>query len=256
MIRGGTFLTQTSASMEAMQALGIFQVYDPFGIGVTPVGHWDASKITGLNDGDPVSTWTAEWGGYNLTQATSTKRPVYKPTGFNSLPTVRFDGTDDQLDTSSGWAGALTLTANPPMTVFYVYQKRTVTKGSVFNWGTNGLRQFFGFYDDNAVPQYAYDSAAYNVNARSNLTPYVASYKKNVGAINTTSLSRLNGTADNTAGPHDSGLPNIQNTELRIGTWATAYGNVDISEFIVFNSALTLTAVAGIEAQLKAKWGI
>jgi len=58
-----------------------------------------ADAITGLNDGDAVGTWSDQSGnGYDATQPTSAKRPIYKTGILNGKPVVRFDGVDDQLD--------------------------------------------------------------------------------------------------------------------------------------------------------------
>lgn len=64
------------------------------------IAHWDAGAITGLVLDDPVSTLPDSISGWNLTGATTT-RPLYKPTGINSLPAIQFDGTDDIMSTSS-----------------------------------------------------------------------------------------------------------------------------------------------------------
>jgi hypothetical protein len=62
---------------------------------------YKADAITGLSDGDPVSTWSdSSGGGYDLTQ-TSTARPLYQTNTLNGLPVVEFDGTDDTLDAST-----------------------------------------------------------------------------------------------------------------------------------------------------------
>lgn len=58
----------------------------------------DADVITSLSDGDPVGTWSDQSGnGNDVTQATTAKKPTYKTSIINSLPVVRFDGTDDGL---------------------------------------------------------------------------------------------------------------------------------------------------------------
>jgi len=62
----------------------------------------DASQIVGLNDGDAVATWTdASGNGYNATQGTASKRPIYRPTGINGAAAVQFDGVDDVLNFST-----------------------------------------------------------------------------------------------------------------------------------------------------------
>lgn len=58
----------------------------------------DANQITGLNDGDSVTTWSDESGNsHDATQSTAGYKPTYETNEINSLPTVRFDGTDDFL---------------------------------------------------------------------------------------------------------------------------------------------------------------
>ena len=57
--------------------------------------HWlRADAITGLNDGDPVSTWIPQVYGNDAIQ-TGINRPLYKAGILNGKPVVRFDGTDD-----------------------------------------------------------------------------------------------------------------------------------------------------------------
>lgn len=64
------------------------------------IAHWNAGDITGLSLDDPVSSLPDSISGWHLTGATTT-RPLYKPTGINSLPAVQFDGSDDYLVTGS-----------------------------------------------------------------------------------------------------------------------------------------------------------
>ncbi|MDQ3832239.1 MAG: SGNH/GDSL hydrolase family protein [Actinomycetota bacterium] len=56
-----------------------------------------ASKLTGLNNGDPVTTYTDLSGHGSPTQATPAYRPTYDATGGpNGTPTVRFNGSAQQ----------------------------------------------------------------------------------------------------------------------------------------------------------------
>jgi len=60
----------------------------------------DASQITGLNDGDAVTTWPDLSGnGNNATQATGSKKPTYQTSEQNGRPGVLADGVDDFLQT-------------------------------------------------------------------------------------------------------------------------------------------------------------
>lgn len=60
-----------------------------------------ADRITGLANGDPVSTWADSSGnGKDLTQ-TLTARPTYRTNVVNGLPTVDFDGVNDCMATAA-----------------------------------------------------------------------------------------------------------------------------------------------------------
>jgi hypothetical protein len=67
------------------------------------VAWYDASQITGLSDGDPISQWDDLSGNdYHLLQANAAQRPLYKTDGSLALPYyIYFDGTDDFLRTNT-----------------------------------------------------------------------------------------------------------------------------------------------------------
>jgi hypothetical protein len=59
---------------------------------------FDASAITGLNDGDGVVIWTDLSGNLNhASQVTAENRPTYQTNELNGKPVVRFDGVDDRF---------------------------------------------------------------------------------------------------------------------------------------------------------------
>lgn len=54
---------------------------------------FNAQEITGLSDGQKVTSWTDDSGtGNTVSQATSTKQPIYRTSGVNGLPSVDFIG--------------------------------------------------------------------------------------------------------------------------------------------------------------------
>lgn len=80
---------------------------NPSGAGATLV--LDARFISGLNDGDAVSTWTDRSGaGNNATQGTALNRPLYRTgaNGINRNPAVFFDGSNDFLSSAVAPAAA------------------------------------------------------------------------------------------------------------------------------------------------------
>ena len=63
--------------------------------------HFDARFIDST-DGTAIQTWSDLAGTNDLTQATSGSRPVYKTNIFNGNPVIRFDGTDDFYNLTTG----------------------------------------------------------------------------------------------------------------------------------------------------------
>jgi hypothetical protein len=61
-----------------------------------PPGLWlDASQLTGLVDGNSITTWVDVSGnGRDFTQATAASKPTFKTTVKNGKPCGRFDGGD------------------------------------------------------------------------------------------------------------------------------------------------------------------
>ena len=61
----------------------------------TPYAWYDASQLVGLNDGDPISSWTdLGGGGHHLVQADAGLKPTYRANAQNSLPGIQADGTE------------------------------------------------------------------------------------------------------------------------------------------------------------------
>ncbi len=87
-----------------------------------------ADAITGLNDGDPVSSWSDLSGSCNpATQGTASKQPAYRVNQVNGLPAVVFDATDDGMSTTANPGTATTIVA--------VYASRAGASGKMLNGG-------------------------------------------------------------------------------------------------------------------------
>lgn len=71
----------------------------------------DARRLSGLSDGNSVTTWDDESGNsWNAGQSSSTLKPVYKVNVQGGQPGVLFDGVDDIMNITA--AGALAYTQN------------------------------------------------------------------------------------------------------------------------------------------------
>ena len=105
-----------------------------------------ADKITGLSDGDSVTTWLDESGQSNdVTQATAANKPTWQTNEINGLAVVRFDGTDDHLVQASDILSA----DYDDWTIIVVYtnvadefQARTIFSRSRIDAGTSRLQVY------------------------------------------------------------------------------------------------------------------
>jgi hypothetical protein len=61
----------------------------------------NGTTAVGANN-DPVGYWKDLLNGYPLTQTTNNNRPLYLTSGINSRPALSFDGTNDNLNATSG----------------------------------------------------------------------------------------------------------------------------------------------------------
>jgi hypothetical protein len=62
----------------------------------------DSRYITGLSDGDAVSSWNdRSRNGNNATQATAANQPTYQTAEQGGQPLVKFDGSNDTMSTAT-----------------------------------------------------------------------------------------------------------------------------------------------------------
>ena len=61
----------------------------------------DSRFITGLSDGDPVSTWTDRSASANNATGSGTARPTFETNEQGGQPALRFDGVNDAMECGS-----------------------------------------------------------------------------------------------------------------------------------------------------------
>ena len=93
------------------------------------VAQWSADSITGLVNGDPVSTWTDSVSGI-AAAGSLTARPTYVTNVMGSKPSVRFDGINDILTIAAPGAMA-TAIGSQIFSVLMIYQQRSNTAGGL-----------------------------------------------------------------------------------------------------------------------------
>jgi hypothetical protein len=206
---------------------------------------YDASQIVGLNDADPVATWSDLSGNArHATQATAGKRPLYRTNIVNGLPIIRFDGVDDNL-------AATGFTLNQPSTIVAVFVQRmdpAGNKGLLDGASADYSRYLFVGGSGNTLGVYAGGTP---INGPT-LTVGAAYYA--VAIFNGASSSvRVNGGTATSGNAGSSGASGITIGSANNGAGGE-YGQFDFGEIFAYNSALSADYIADINAYAALKW--
>ena len=201
-----------------------------------------ADAITGLIDGDPVTTWPDGSGlANNATQSTVAKKPTFKTAIQNGLPVVRFDGVDDSMSLPNFLSA---LTAGE---LFIVLNRRLAGNQGSHTFGPASGGSYYGFSD------VLYDEFGSTVR-RDAFAPVPVGW--NVYGISAAAGSwtaRFNGvsqfsTATNTVGFHTAPAIGVNHINF--------YSAHDWGEVLIYDSKLSDANRQAVETHLVAKWGI
>jgi len=210
-----------------------------------------ADQITGLADGDSVSTWSDQSGNaHDLTNAGAV-RPIYKTAIQNGLPIVRFNGTSQYLTNSSFgfstsaftafFASSITATNFPA----FLAENNGATGGFVALGGDSGGKM--------AISKTGIATSSSNLTATGFSDYEYKSAGISAGDITVTVYK------DGTQGAADLTLTSLSsNTVITVGaskTGVTDFLPGDMGEFILYNSQLSDTDRGKVESYLKTKWG-
>lgn len=209
---------------------------------ITGLKMWfDAGRITGLNDGDTIATWSDASG--NGRHATSAAGPTYKANIINGLPVARFNGSNQYLATTT------TPSLAQPNTVFVVgkLSNAWTGDGAMFD-STTALGQFFEIYplDTKAYQMYA----GFGVNSATTKTSKAFRIFE-VTFAGASSSVIVDGATVVTGNSGSSGIAG-----LRIGSRGnnSKWLNGDIAEIMVFNANVSSSNRALIRAYLYQKY--
>jgi len=203
---------------------------------------WKADSITGLNDGDPVSTWNDSQGSNNLI-GSGTARPLFKTNIFGTMPVVRFDGSNDFLSMAS----TLSLTHGSPywtMLVVLAYHATPNNPAMLMGSTANNVQVQFNAAAPSSNQIVLYQNGSADVVASSGFTFTVTSARMNVIKLisGTTIAFRVNKTA---AGTPSSAHVTSYGTAMDInvmGKWkstGTEWLKGDVAEVAVYNRTLS-----------------
>ena len=214
-----------------------------------------------------VARWQDKSGNArHMTQATSGSRPLRKTSQQNGKDTLLFDGTNDFFE-GSDFSDA----DSGGMTVFLVY-KRNAT-GAAHELLTKGNTSGVGYFIRHAASdtlRFDIDRGSNNAMFRQTSAAVSAASYAVVGLVAVSgeyqsSLFYKNGSAVGMAAasvtgsgaqqpPSTTGIVRVGAQEYQ-GTYYF-HANANIAEIIIYNSALSNTDRAAVEAYLISKWGI
>lgn len=208
--------------------------FNPKAAGATLV--LDSRYITGLSDGDPISTWDDKSGnGYSPT-ASSTARPTYKTSIQGGNAVARFDGSNDALyyNANLSTVNALSLlcvakwdTTNVRRTLFDA--KNYAASGASFLVETNTFQStgdHYDFYTSNA-------SFEGNIAVTTNFTVIsVAANTTSGGTITANTTYRVNGTTNTLTARNNLTFTNLTGVN---GFMVGSFNNGGTPAFVFFD---------------------
>ncbi len=202
-----------------------------------------ADAITGVSDGQKISTWNDSSGNNrNFSQGTSSRQPTYETNELNGLPVIRFIGSSIQTMTNSTNFSA-------PVTVIYMvrqtggYNNRMLS-GLSNNWllgywsSAKNKAYFVGWVTSSTAGSPATDTSWHTYSAV--IPGSSASSAYGDGAL-------LASNSGGVSGPNGLSLSGHQAS--------SEFSNGEIAEVIVYNSALNTTNRETVEAYLAEKYG-
>ncbi|MGH7563563.1 MAG: S8 family serine peptidase [Gemmatimonadota bacterium] len=194
-----------------------------------------AEAIQGLADGDPVATWADRSGlGNNATQASTSKRPVYRTSQVAGLPAVVFDASDDGMATP--------VNPSTPVTIIAVYSSRAGQSGYLLNGS-------FSFFMGPYVGVYR---------------TYTGAYLNGPGVTGGRWLIQTFRQSASLAEQFIDGSPAGQTTSVvnpgtillaREGTYSSRLDG-SVAEILIYNRTLTDHELQDVHAWLQTRYGI
>ena len=212
----------------------------------------DASTIT-LN-GSTVSQWGDKSGnGRNAVQASASSQPTYAATGFNSKPTIQFDGVNDALSASAAAAaigsqaftllGAIRFPTSASAGSFIITLREasgTITRGYITRSGANTFNSSWG--NPSTSPP--------------NIT--VADGTNNIIGVQKRTGGVVENFANGVAGGSTTASFAQPFGQMSFGAFlsASSWSDTWFSEVVVATGTMTTTDRQKLEGYLAHKWGL
>lgn len=217
----------------------------------------DISQETGFSDTDPMAQLTDFSGGgrtNHALQTTLANKPLYRTGIYNSLPTARFDGTDDymtigasasyQSTTMSAFVVAKFVHANDWDAIWTYSDHASLPEGSgmyCYNLaGTRDVKYWVDIYNNYAEGTDGQDAG---------LHLYEMTFDTHTIKAWVDAAAQTPKTVEGTA---------LSDGAILLGTNydITPFIAMDFCEFVLFDNAVSDADRALLEAYLAAKWGL
>lgn len=215
---------------------------------------WLKADALGLANNDPVSSWTDSSGSLHHATSTGGARPTFKTAIINSLPVLRFDGSDDYMIVSGLTKGIFT--------AFYVYNAST---GGIFvehsvNAGSNNGDYHYIPGGAHVAARGAGGFSAYDISAPSLATGswrVITRQMDGTNAGHNIWVDGVLGTRSTTAGTGDPGIATTT-ADLYLGARAGAslFTAADYAEIILSNQVVSQDFLDGIWTYLDDKYAL
>jgi hypothetical protein len=215
------------------------------------------------DDGEAVGGWEDQSGvGYDFTQATAAKKAVYKTNIQNSLPSVRFDGTDDLLQ--SGAASALVTGDDPIYTLILAGKFISITNGDMLYSSASSLSAapyIFAFSQVTATTKLLFahrDDASGETTQQGSNNYDTSSHIYVLHGNGTTIKTYIDGTLDMNLSD-DIGTKTINQVTLGCNAVESGefnHGNADMFEVLMYDSALSNDDLNSVGDYLASRWNL
>jgi len=216
---------------------------------------WLRADVLALADGTAVSSWTDSSGlGNHATQETGANQPLFKTAILNGKPVIRFDGTNDRLDTSG--SASLNFTE---ATIFVVRNNQANPCALLIAQSGGTVNNAFIMYDKRI---YHHSAPGVNKNLSHQNSPagfFVQSGRFGVAPaelelwLDGVGSTQSNGTSGT---PSDYTVINRAATVGSMNPPGPEKLNGDIAEIIVYDSALSEWNRKAVEQWLGQKYAI
>jgi len=221
---------------------------------------WDAlTNVT--QSSNSVSSWIDASNTVSAVQATTAKQPVLTANYINSMNSIVFlNSTDQVLTTGTMPASFINI---KDITFFFVAKVTTGTGhflSSSGTWVSGSMHLAMGtnlLIAVNSTKGTSYDNNNTSITIPMN-TPFIIMINVFSTASSTSSYGRLNGVST-TAFVHNSTTAlTLNTTAFDFGGWSAGGRTMTggLSEVLMYNSTLTLTQIKSVESYLSTKWGI